>query len=727
MEGFLKMIERIENFSLKSFKNYSGPDDGYIFLKNNIIFGYNGKGKSSLATGILQSFLRSGGNIDDTRFYNTEYIENSLLLQSPDGKKHIKGVIANFGKEATDIEKGIEEKENSKINTKMIEDKIKEQKNSLRNDIDSIHDRRKGTANIQKKSFTADVLKVCEIYEDDLDKAIKIEKDEKKLEKIIGDDAFEKAIRQLQAIDIKRIDNVTKEEFEKIEKIFSQTFDNVSIPSSNIIEWLNDGITIHESEDANRCHFCGNIINLQEIQKRVKKYNEDIRQKSILILKEFKKKLEDEIAIIKQNQQQQDLANALFVDNDILGKDFDNISDSLKTVENLISAVDAKIDNICDSKIEYIDASNDFWVIRESTGNIIKNIADEIENNRKLISSREILVKGAIGLEIRNNSNVQEQIKNIKKLEKDLSDGKEKNRNIDEEIKRLRNSKKATSSFAEYISGILQRIGINFRVEVAPQNNDYIIKSRGSDDILDITDISEGEKNILALIFFYYELFADDKQKEYKSNIKLIVIDDPVSSLDEINHMYIINLMEQVLELPIPQVFILTHSWEDFSTINYKFKEERNNPKNRFFEVKKDDSSNSFITKTKAAISPYRHHFQEVYNFSQKPNTNNLNDCDIYHIPNIIRQVLEGFLKFKIRNNSATKSNKKQIAEVLFGNNWINIKESEKTQLGELLLTVNIDSHRPTRNPEEILRSAKFLMKRIESIDNQHYNAYKEI
>ena len=71
--------------------------------------------------------------------------------------------------------------------------------------------------------------------------------------------------------------------------------------------------------------------------------------------------------------------------------------------------------------------------------------------------------------------------------------------------------------------------------------------------------------------------------------------------------------------------------------------------------------------------------------------------------------------------------NEKQIAEVLFGNDWINIKESEKTQLGELLLTVNIDSHRPTRNPEEVLKSAKFLMKRIESIDNQHYNTYKEI
>ena len=719
------MIKQVNNLTLKSFDNYTGPND--YFLKNNIIFGYNGKGKSSLATGILQEFLDSGGNIDDVRFYNKDYVEESLLLQSPDGKKCIKGIIANFGKEATDVEKNIEEKEKSKIDTKTIKNRINEQKKNLRNDIDSIHNRRKGTVNIQKKPFTIDVLKVCEIYKDDLDRAMKIEKDEKKLEKIVGDDAFEKAIRQLQAIDIEKIDDITDEEFEKVEKVFSQMFSNVSIPSSDVIEWLNEGITIHESRNTGKCQFCGNDINLQEIQKRVKIYNEDIRQKSVLVLKEFKKKLENIINIIKQNQQQQDLVNALFVDNNVLKKDFNNILDSLKTIEDLISAINAKIGNLCDNDIKYIDTSNNLKVIRESTDDIIRNITNEIDNNRKLISKREILVKGAIGLEIKNNSNIQEQLKNIKKLEEDFSNGEQKNKKIDEEIKRLRDSKKATSSFAKYISEILQSVGINFKVEVAPQNNDYIIKSIDSDDTLDITDISEGEKNILALIFFYYELFDDDKQKEYKNNIKLIVIDDPVSSLDEINHMYIINLVEQVLELPAPQVFILTHSWEDFSTINYKFKEDKNNPRNRFFEVKKDESNNSFVTKTKAAISPYRHHFQEVYNFSQKPNANNLSDCDIYHIPNIIRQVLEGFLKFKIRNNSATKSNEKQIAEVLFGASWVDIKESKKTQLGELLLTVNIDSHRPTRNPEEVLKSAKFLMSRIEAVDTQHYNTYKEM
>ena len=719
------MIEQIKNFTLKSFKDYTGPDDH--FLKNNVIFGYNGKGKSSLAKGVLKEFLDLGNNIDCARFYNRDYIEESLLLQNPDGKNCIKGVIANFGKKATDIEKRIEEKEKSKVDTETIKNNINEQEINLRNDIDSIHDRRKGTANIQRKPINNDVLKVCALYNEDLKNALKIEKDEEKLGRIIGDKTFENNIEQLHAININEINVPIENEIEQIKDIFNRSFDNIDIPSSNIIEWLNEGVAIHELEDEDKCQFCGNNINLQAIQERVKIYNEDARQKSILILKEFKKKLEDMIGVIEQNQQQHGLVSTLLNGDDVIENDFHQISDNLKIVESFIAALNAKINNICDSSIEYVNISNNLQNIKESTDEIKESITNEIKRNGVLISNRDALVKGAIGLEINKSTNIQKQLDTLKTLKKNLADGETKNKKINEEIRDLRNSKNATSTFAKFISGILKEIGIRFKVEIDSDNNNYIIKNLDSGDKLEVSDISEGERNILALIFFYYELFNDDKQETFKKDIDLIIIDDPISSLDEINHMYIINLIEQILELPTPQVFVFTHSWEDFSTINYKFKEVKDNPKNRFFEVKKDEFGNSLITKANMAINPYHHHFQEVYNFSQKPDANNLNECEIYHIPNIMRQVLEGFLKFKIRNNSATKSNEKHIAEVLLNDNWANLKEGKKTQLGELLLTINVDSHRPTRNPEEVLKSAKFLMKRIEAADKQHYNTYKEI
>ena len=57
------MINKVNNLNEKSFKNYSGPDKE--FKEKNIIFGYNGRGKSSLAKGIIQEFLKDNENKKD--------------------------------------------------------------------------------------------------------------------------------------------------------------------------------------------------------------------------------------------------------------------------------------------------------------------------------------------------------------------------------------------------------------------------------------------------------------------------------------------------------------------------------------------------------------------------------------------------------------------------------------------------------------------------------------
>ena len=94
-------------------------------------------------------------------------------------------------------------------------------------------------------------------------------------------------------------------------------------------------------------------------------------------------------------------------------------------------------------------------------------------------------------------------------------------------------------------------------------------------------------------------------------------------------------------------------------------------------------------------------------------------------MPNIMRQVLEGFLRFKIRKSSPTKVNEKEIGKVLFSKEWSVIPEDKKTQLGQLLLVINVNSHSGSRNPDEVLQSAKFLMSRIEQVDQRHFHTNK--
>ena len=67
------MIEQISDFSCKSFKNYNSPS--HFFKKKNILFGYNGRGKSSLALGLVDTYKSSGGTDNSYRLFNRDYVK----------------------------------------------------------------------------------------------------------------------------------------------------------------------------------------------------------------------------------------------------------------------------------------------------------------------------------------------------------------------------------------------------------------------------------------------------------------------------------------------------------------------------------------------------------------------------------------------------------------------------------------------------------------------------
>ena len=113
------MITKLNNFTLKSFVGYTNPND-LLFRAKNILFGYNGKGKSAIAIGIKDEFLKdTTKKPENLRIFDRDYISNSLLLENSEGK--IKGVEASFGKSVVDIENKIKELEKLIIKEDEIE------------------------------------------------------------------------------------------------------------------------------------------------------------------------------------------------------------------------------------------------------------------------------------------------------------------------------------------------------------------------------------------------------------------------------------------------------------------------------------------------------------------------------------------------------------------------------------------------------------------------------
>ena len=78
---------------------------------------------------------------------------------------------------------------------------------------------------------------------------------------------------------------------------------------------------------------------------------------------------------------------------------------------------------------------------------------------------------------------------------------------------------------------LVKELGIDFYLDIIDKN--YTIKHRRDDVSLTINDISEGENNLLALLFFYYELFNDKQQQNFKNEINYIIIDDDSDVLEE--------------------------------------------------------------------------------------------------------------------------------------------------------------------------------------------------
>ena len=608
------MIEKVNNLTKKSFKNYTGPDN--IFKQKNIIFAYNGKGKSSLAEGIVEEFKKDFTKNDQNyRIYNRNYIKDNLILEDDTSK--LKGIIANFSKKDNDIEKKIKTLQSEIKETKQLELEINNAKKIIEDECKKILNDRKGTLRIQRKSIDIDNPKdALKSYYSDLQNAKKIENNEEELLKIKGTTDFNTQLENIANLPIAILPTLKTyglkdDSIHDIEVICKSTYTSKNIPESNVISWLNDGLKVHNDDD-NVCKFCGGKLDLNAIKTKINLYNTNEKQKATLIISMFYDILQEINNVISATINEKTIISS------ILGEKVKSIFDSLekvnfeqyiKSIQNKILHMDKSILFNVDLFIDYINIINDF---NTKIANIKK---EKIRIITEKQNKQDLLVKGAIALEVINNSLVKEKLLVIETKQKEINSIKFKNEENNKMIVDLKNSKSTTKDFADFINTILLNVGIQLRLDLDGKN--YILKHTNENIKLTINDISEGEVNLLSLLFFYYELFDDNKQKNIKSNIELIIIDDPISSVDHINKMFIISLINDLLDKCNIQIFVFTHVWEDFFEFCYSKKDKEDTPY-RFFEIKKDNSS--YIEKTNYNEKPYKHHFKEIFEFSKKSN-----------------------------------------------------------------------------------------------------------
>lgn len=712
------MITKLSNFTHKSFVGYTNPS-GLLFRPKNILFGYNGKGKSSIAIGIKDEFLKDIiKKPENFRIFDRDFVSNSLLIENSEDK--IKGVEASFSKGDVDIENKIKELEKLIIKEDEIEKNntnISKLHKEIRTEIDKIHDRRKGKSNIQKKSKDESIERVIELYKKDYQDAKKIESDDENLIKINGDNAIEKQIAQNENLKPLNFSKIQTPLIEEVKAIFKEKFgEDISIPEFEIVQWIESGLKLHKEGD--NCKFCNGNLDFLDVKSKLAEFKENKRHKAIEKLKQFREQLQsllDSIKIIEKESK----TYSTNIGTDI-EQYFIAISAKKNTIVSLITSCQSKIDKIeIQETFDFELLAETLKVIEESISSISKAKHQLLLELRKKQNNLTTLVKGAIGLEIRKSATIKEKLKEVKDNVLDVKEKRENNKKKQQDIQDLKQQKSLTKDFADFVSQILNDINISLKVVLDTDNKNYIIKSTNENATLTIKDISEGEKNLLALLFFYYELFADNKQQRIKPEIELIIVDDPISSMDDSNKFYIMEMMKNLLELKNQQIFVMTHSWDDYCNLSYG---QENNQTFATFEIRKNNGVSTLVELSRK-VKPYNYLFKEIYEFSKKSGEDIKTECQIYHYPNVMRRIFEEWYGFKIgRNLNFTSNLQKQIE-----NDFSITSNNQKTKLGLLIKVCNILSHsiNGSMNPQEIHQSAKYLMRLIEDKDKLHFDKMK--
>ena len=209
----------------------------------------------------------------------------------------------------------------------------------------------------------------------------------------------------------------------------------------------------------------------------------------------------------------------------------------------------------------------------------------------------------------------------------------------------IRGLEKQTTSIQptiDGINGLLSSFGFNgFSLAKAANGNSYkLVRANGSDAK---STLSEGEKTFVTFLYFYHLLKGSDTESGMTTD-RVVVFDDPVSSLDSDILFIVGSLIKGLIDevrvatSHIKQVFVLTHNV-------YFHKEVTFNPKRSnvamneetFWVVRKP----GMVSKLdKHPSNPIQTSYDLLWSEVRKADHSNLT------IQNTLRRILENYFKF---------------------------------------------------------------------------------
>ncbi|WQZ89949.1 AAA family ATPase [Helicobacter pylori] len=692
---------------IKSFKAFCGLDmiEMDEFKHYNIIFGNNGCGKTSL-TRAFELLIPKNKHIEKYRtisadkspsiefecedrsykiepngdirvppfkveIYNSDFLHNNAPLNSEFGLKKLDdGTIILEGSVLGEETKEINQLKDCRGKVEKRQKKIKDE-NDSENTLSAKQESeiKKYDKEIEKirKKMTSNTIKITpdEIGINDF---CKVSKDKFKYQEDALTD-LEKDFNKLNEA-MKKFDGLKEMELpkdyqtikDKLEFLFSFNIDKEAGQVSEKIkehiskvgrEFIEKGIKLQKEMPDNACPFCTQKIPNEIIQEYTSYFN-----KSVETFNQRSLEMSGTLKNILDQWNIKEILQSFEKFEPFMKKDFSKNKESLENALEQIKVLLEKLQKEVDKK-EGAKNKEKFQEIDKELLEIQKDIQQHVDETRKILNEKK---KQKEKLE-----KLKTELKEarIKKVKHDSYDWQKIKREAERKLSVLNRRHERLNRLLEKIDNKLKELNDQKRPDIKIINNylkalnlpkysldkDYRIVLNS--DALENSEaemiLSGGEKTTLAFAYFLVRLKLFYKKEDLKDLV--VVIDDPISSLDEqriYNTSDIVAKINQELagealkDEDKAQVFVLTHNHTFMARlINMVGKNAR------YFQLERHQGQLKIVCKNEAVgyfDTFYLLLFKEVYVFAEKEKVqDDFNEAINYG--NKVRVLLESFLK----------------------------------------------------------------------------------
>ncbi|MCE9628774.1 MAG: AAA family ATPase [Candidatus Vogelbacteria bacterium] len=641
-------IKKIQNIKCGAFKNFIWDATvGDFHDKVNIILGWNGSGKT-IVSRIIRSYEKGiinsedkingaqfttqfdtgakkhselSGFTDKIRVFNEDYIKEAI------DQTHLPYVVA-IGSAGVDFSKKEKELEGAK-------EKLSKLK-ACKNEYDDIS--KEVSENIRKISGIGHLRKDPVVESNGLyNSYIK--------------SSFEKRIEWLSKaiIEGKQVDDFISEESELKQRI--STLSNLSVKEreyKTLKKW-NDWVV----EKTDKINKYLTFIPVYKESKRLAKYSDGSLEE---------KWVREGIGIHKLNETEK-LNHCLFCESEITNEDelLKHFSEDVMELSNALDGISAKTE----SAISEIGICESFYVTKKETlETLFLTLRSRVEKKRKdikkivekitfddLFVEEETFDVGSIAWSIEKDYVARAYIKytSKKKEYEDCQAEKSKHEGdiklIEEDLKELKKVAKNVQIPADRINRLLKSTFPYKEISLDDSDGEvgYVLKRDGAK--CELSSLSEGERNFLALAYFLLSINDEDNQIDKNS---VIVIDDPVSSLDSDSLFQVFAILSGEIESrPDRQYFILSHNLDIFGHLLQSYRKDGKIRDDlvKFFQISLKNTG-STIQELDDNLKKYRSDYlYSITKLNEVKDSIDLDDAIL--AANLLRRALETFLHFK--------------------------------------------------------------------------------